>query len=155
MPAAHIWPKTFSCFCPSLQHLYQSGELLSKAGIAFVAMGLCASVVYLMNDLLDLESDRAHAQRKSSVRIGKPTSSCWDYPNALAVFNLIRSGIFSSQPYVHPYARWVLLATCAYSFNLKKRILVDVFMLAGLYSLRIWMGSTIPCDSESPIGACN
>ena len=31
------------------------------------------------------------------------------------------------------------LATCAHSFNLKKRILVDVFMLAGLYSLRIWI----------------
>ena len=53
-------------FLPILTaHLYQSGELLSKAGIAFVAMGLCASVVYLMNDLLDLESDRAHETKKN------------------------------------------------------------------------------------------
>ena len=71
-------------------------------------MGLCASVVYLMNDLLDLESDRAHDTKKN-----RPFAS-GNLPLHVGIilmpllFNLIRSGIFSSQPYIHPYARWVL-----------------------------------------------
>ncbi len=151
----HQWAKNLLLFLPILTaHLYESGELLSKAGIAFVAMGLCASVVYLMNDLLDLESDRAHDTKKN-----RPFAS-GNLPLHVGIILMPLLFLISfalAYFLVNPTFTLMLggyfVATCAYSLNLKKRILVDVFMLAGLYSLRIWMGSTIPCDSESPIGA--
>ncbi len=150
----HQWAKNLLLFLPILTaHLYQSGELLAKAGTAFLAMGLCASVVYLMNDLLDLESDRAHGSKKK-----RPfASGNLALHVGLALLPVLFTVSFALAYFaVNPTFALMLggyfVATCAYSFYLKQLVLVDVFMLSGLYSLRIWMGGSIACDPQAPTG---
>ena len=150
----HQWAKNLLLFLPILTaHLYLQGELLAKAGIAFVAMGLCASVVYLMNDLLDLESDRVHESKKKRpfasgnlpLHVGLfllPILFLGSFGLAVGLVNLTFALMLGGY----------FVSTCAYSFHLKQRILVDVFMLSGLYSLRIWMGATIACEPGEKIG---
>ena len=150
----HQWAKNLLLFLPILTaHLYLDGGLLAKGGLAFVAMGLCASVVYLMNDLLDLESDRIHESKKKRpfasgdlpLHVGLlllPILFLASFGLAAGLVNLTFAMMLGGY----------FVSTCAYSFHLKQRILVDVFMLSGLYSLRIWMGSTIACETGETIG---
>ena len=150
----HQWAKNLLLFLPILTaHLYQEGELLTKAGITFIAMGLCASAVYLMNDLMDLESDRVHETKKRRpfasgnlpLHVGLlllPVLLVGAFGLAIGLVNSTFAAMLGGY----------FVTTCAYSFHLKQRILVDVFMLSGLYSLRIWMGSSIACDPEGELG---
>jgi len=112
------------------------------AGLAsFVAFCLCASSVYLLNDLLDLEADRGHARKSKrpfaagdlSLLAGLVLAPC-----LLGVAVLIAAYL--------PPKFWLVLGTyyaltCAYSFALKGIVLIDALALAGLYTLRIIAGS--------------
>lgn len=139
----HQWTKNLLLLLPLvLSHQVGDPHRLAAAMIAFVAMCLCASAGYIFNDLLDLESDRRHptkrlrpfASGKASVRGGI----------ILAVVALVAGFAISSL--LLPWRFTALLAfyfalTTAYSLWLKTRLLVDVMVLAGLYTLRIIAGA--------------
>ena len=112
--------------------------------IGFVCFGLCASSVYLLNDLLDLEADRAHPRKRS-----RPLAS-----GALPLLHgCVASGLLLVAAFgialaalPLPFAGVLLvywLSTLWYSFDLKRRVLVDVMALAVLYTLRIVAGAAI------------
>ncbi len=62
----HQWLKNILVFLPLLAaHRQQEMALVVDALLAFLAFGLCASSVYVVNDLLDLPSDRAHDRKRS------------------------------------------------------------------------------------------
>src|ERR1041385_6049881 len=62
----HHWVKNLIIFVPLLtSHQITNGPLLLRAFWAFVAFCLCASAAYIINDLLDLDSDRQHRSKKS------------------------------------------------------------------------------------------
>jgi 4-hydroxybenzoate polyprenyltransferase len=138
----HQWAKNVLLFVPLLaaHHAADSASLLA-AGLAFAAFSLCASSVYLLNDLLDLESDRAHA-RKS-----KRPFAAGDIPLVTGLFAapgllLVAFAIAAMLPVKF---LWVLCAyyllTTGYSFVLKRVAVVDAMALAGLYTLRIIAGA--------------
>ncbi|MFM8245588.1 MAG: haloacid dehalogenase-like hydrolase, partial [Burkholderiaceae bacterium] len=61
----HQWAKNLLLFmAPMAAHLVPDGEMLSRLLFAFVAFSLCASAVYVTNDLLDLDSDRQHPRKR-------------------------------------------------------------------------------------------
>jgi len=109
--------------------------------LAFVAFSLCASTVYIANDLLDLESDRQHP-RKCKRPFASGVVPVW-MGVALAPFLLLASlGLASLVG--GPFLAWLIVyfvLTCAYSFGLKRLILVDCLTLAVLYTLRIIAGA--------------
>ena len=139
----HQWMKNLLLFLPLvLSHQISDRHRLAAAVIAFCAMCLCASGVYIFNDLRDIESDRRHptkrhrpfASGRASVRAGV----------ALAIVALISA--FTISALLLPWRFTALLAlylalTTAYSLWLKTRLLVDVMVLAGLYTLRIIAGA--------------
>lgn len=138
----HQWVKNLLVFVPLLA-AHRSGEvaLLSRALLAFLAFGLCASGSYLLNDLLDLEADRRHpdkrwrplASGKLSVRQG-----------LILVLPLTGAGLavgFFAAPALPAVLLLYLVATLAYSLLVKHMALLDVVWLAGLYTLRIVAGS--------------
>jgi len=108
---------------------------------AFVAFSLCASSVYIANDLLDLESDRKHPRKRN-----RPFASgaLPVYKGALLapVLFLLSCGVGS---YVgSDFLHWLLIyfvLTCIYSVKLKQLVLVDCMTLAILYTLRIVAGA--------------
>jgi 4-hydroxybenzoate polyprenyltransferase len=137
----HQWFKNLILFVPLLavQQGYMS-VLLGQASLAFLAFGLCASSVYLLNDLLDLQDDRQHPRKRQ-----RPYAA-GDLP---LMSGLILMPILLGLSYTIcmslPAAFFRVLAvyyalTLGYSFYFKKIAFVDVAVLAGLYTTRLIAG---------------
>ncbi len=139
----HQWVKNCLVLVPLvMSHEVGNPAMLGLAVLAFLAFSLCASSVYLLNDMLDLDDDRHH---RSKCR--RPMA-CGDMPlvAGLLLFPfLLLAGLglaacFVSMPFALVIALYYLL-TLAYSFWLKRLLFVDVVMLAGLYTIRIVGGA--------------
>lgn len=108
--------------------------------VAFVAMGMVASGNYLLNDLLDLESDRQNRSKKfrplASGRIPLPTGMASSI--ALIACGLLLA--FLRGPSLGLTLLVYLGISFAYSFVLKKKMIIDVITLSCLYSIRIIVG---------------
>jgi 4-hydroxybenzoate polyprenyltransferase/phosphoserine phosphatase len=139
----HQWAKNILVFVPALAaHKGLHFGLLREAGLGFVAFSLCASSVYVLNDLLDLDSDRQHPTKRR-----RPFAS-GDLPvkvGAVLAPVLLVAG-FSVALLLLPLPFAALLAayygvTLAYSLHLKQVMVLDVLVLAGLYTVRIFGGS--------------
>jgi len=137
----HQWLKNLLLLLPlaGANHIDHM-EVLSAALLAFLSFGLCASSVYVFNDLLDLESDRKHpTKHKRPFASGKLS-----IPQGLrlAMLLMLGSALLASQ--APPGFRFWLLVyfglTVAYSLHLKRRVIVDCLTLGILYTLRIVAG---------------
>jgi 4-hydroxybenzoate polyprenyltransferase/phosphoserine phosphatase len=137
------WVKNLLIFVPMLL-AWRAGEpeLLVQALLAFVSFSFGASAIYVLNDLLDLGPDRTHP-----TKCRRPFAS-GDLPlwagvlvaPALAAASLAIGAFLP--PHYLPVLLLYFLLTSAYSMALKRVVLIDVLLLAALYSLRITAGST-------------
>src|SRR5580658_5350623 len=134
----HQWVKNILIFVPAVMaHSILQPDVLLTSVAAFVAFGLCASSVYITNDLFDLAADRAHPRKRFR-------------PFAAGTLS-VRSGIIAAVVLIASAACLAMIIgwefavvlgsyyvmTWAYSLRLKQAALVDVMTLAGLYTLRI------------------
>jgi 4-hydroxybenzoate polyprenyltransferase/phosphoserine phosphatase len=138
----HQWAKNVLVLVPLLAaHLGSDFDLVGEAVLAVIAFCLCASSVYVINDLLDLEADRAHP-RKSKRPFAAGTLSL--KAGLLLAPGLLLTSIaialLLNERFLIVFASYFTL-TLAYSLGLKGRVLVDAMVLAGLYTLRIIAGS--------------
>jgi 4-hydroxybenzoate polyprenyltransferase len=137
----HQWLKNLLVFLPLAgAHQLFNLTLLKDAALAFLAFGLCASSVYILNDLMDLESDRQHPQKRR-----RPFAAGMLSPlNGLAVAALLLLCSLSIALWMAPaFLIWLGVyygMTMAYTFFLKRRVLVDCLTLGALYTLRIVAG---------------
>ncbi|MEZ5510873.1 MAG: UbiA family prenyltransferase [Gammaproteobacteria bacterium] len=138
----HQWVKNALILVPLLtSHIITDPAALLLGMLAFFAFSFCASSVYFLNDLLDLNDDRRHATKRNrpfaagtlslvAGLVGTPLllllsiAICWFLPWEFALV----LGIY-----------YVL--TVAYSFSLKRIVMVDVITLAALYTVRIVAGA--------------
>jgi 4-hydroxybenzoate polyprenyltransferase len=139
----HQWAKNVLVFVPALAaHKGLDLPLLVEAGLGFVAFCLCASSVYVLNDLLDLDSDRQHPTKRKRpfasgelpVKVGAvlaPVLLVAGFSVALVLLPLPFSALLATY-----YA-----VTLAYSLYLKQVMVLDVLVLAGLYTVRLFGGS--------------
>jgi len=138
----HQWVKNLIIFVPALAgHKLDDTALLLRAVLAFAAFSFCASGVYLINDLVDLDADRQHPTKKN-----RPFAA-GDLPLqaglVCAPMFLVAGILLAAQlswPFVGVTIFYVALTTL-YSCWLKRIILLDVFLLAALYTLRLVAGS--------------
>ena len=138
----HQWLKNLLVFVPLVvAHRSRNLESVKAAVAMFFAFGWMASGTYVINDLLDLSSDRCHPSKRlrpiASGQIPLATSV------VIAVALLVLGAIAASL--VPTGARLALsiylVVTIAYSIHLKTVILLDALTLAGLYTLRIIGGA--------------
>jgi 4-hydroxybenzoate polyprenyltransferase len=140
----HQWAKNILLFVvPGLILFTLETADYLKIISAFILFGLLASATYILNDLFDLNSDRQHATKKH-----RPLAS-GDLPvpagimlaAALLVISVLASGLINQnfQIIVIVYTAMTLL----YSFRLKKIAIVDVLVLAFLFSLRVVAGALV------------
>ncbi|NMO20393.1 UbiA family prenyltransferase [Pyxidicoccus fallax] len=138
----HQWAKNALVFVPLLAaHKAAQPDMLLQAVLGFTAFSLCASSVYVLNDMLDLDSDRRHP-----TKCKRPFAAC-ALPVSTGVFlapALLLAGALVC--FFLPPAFAALLATyyaltLAYSLRLKQVVMLDVLVLAGLYTVRIFGGS--------------
>lgn len=139
----HQWLKNLLIFVPLLAaHKYTELRLVLDTLLAFLAFGLCASSVYILNDLLDLRDDRHHARKRSRPFAAGRLS----IQSGLIVFPVLLIAAFGLAIWQLPIAFGVGLAcyyalTLGYSLMLKRRMVIDVITLAALYTLRIVVGA--------------
>jgi 4-hydroxybenzoate polyprenyltransferase/phosphoserine phosphatase len=137
----HHWAKNLLLFLPLLlAHRFEMGALL-RTLLGFVLLGICASSLYILNDLLDLHSDRAHPWKSARPFAAGETS----IPAGLAVSLLLVTsalvaGFLFDVKFGFVLACYAVL-TMWYSLQLKRVVLLDVFTLAGFYVMRVWAGS--------------
>ena len=135
------YAKNTLVFVPALTAHQMNFATLGSALLAFLAFSACASGAYLMNDLLDLAADRQHpTKRHRALAAGElPISSALMAIPALWAF-AVGASLCISTAFLGVLAVY-LATTIAYSLVLKRKMLVDVVTLAGLYSLRIGAGA--------------
>jgi len=146
------WIKNALVFAPILlAHQIDDAVKLKQAGICFLLFCMVASAGYVFNDLLDLQSDRAHPNKHR-----RPVASGdLPIPHALVlIFGLLFGAFAASTALLSPAATLMLGAyggmSFAYSCYLKQTLLVDVIVLAGLYTHRILTGGLAAEVSVSP-----
>lgn len=139
----HQWMKNILIFVPLLAaHQLDNYLLIWQGVMAFLFFGLCASSVYLLNDLLDLADDRHHGTK----RFRPFASGRLSIGSGIMVFPLLLTGAFAGAALFLPWAFVATLVayyilTFAYSLWLKRQMAVDVIALAALYTLRIIAGA--------------
>ncbi|CAL8473203.1 UbiA family prenyltransferase [Caballeronia sp. S22] len=139
----HQWLKNLLIFVPLLAgHKLGSPAIVGLSVLAFFAFGLCASSVYLLNDLLDLEDDRHHPVKRNRPLAAGTMPLLW----GMALCPLLLIAAFGIALAFLPWRfNAVLLGyyvlTLAYSLALKRHVMVDVVTLAALYTTRIIAGA--------------
>jgi len=138
----HQWLKNLLVFVPLLTaHAWGDTSAIVRSLIAFFAFGLCASAIYLINDLLDLPADRSHPRKRN-----RPLAA-GDLPltRGLALVPvLLASGVGLATRLPNEFLASLLLYlafSIAYAVHLKTYVLIDVMLLAVLYTLRVIGGA--------------
>ncbi|WP_321941338.1 UbiA family prenyltransferase [Paraburkholderia tropica] len=139
----HQWLKNLLIFVPLLAaHKLANIDLVFASLLAFLAFGLCASSVYLLNDLLDLEDDRHHPTKRKRPLASGALPLTW----GIGLFPVLLVGAFALTALFLPWRFAIVLLgyyalTLAYSMFLKRQVMVDVVVLAMLYTIRIVAGT--------------
>ena len=135
----HQWIKNLLVFLPVfLGHHVLERPILLTAARAFFAFSFCASALYLINDLLDLSSDRQHSEKRFRPIAAGEISIPW------AVF--VAVVLLAISALLNPTRDSALLlalygaSVIAYSVRLKRLLMLDVILLAGFYTLRLLYG---------------
>jgi 4-hydroxybenzoate polyprenyltransferase len=137
----HQWAKNLLIVVPALAaHRLQQPSVVGAVLRAFVAYGLVASAVYVLNDLADLASDRRHP-RKRMRPFASGALPVW-VGLVLAPVLLVAAAVLGASL---PWSFLALLAgylaaNVVYSFELKTWPIADVLLLAGLYTARVFAG---------------
>jgi len=140
----HQWVKNVLIFVPLFAaQLWHQIDSILLTGIAFFLFGLTASSVYLLNDMLDLESDRRHPRKKNRpFASGKLPLSTGLFLVILIPLFTIPASYFISIEFFTTIVIYLIL-TLAYSFILKSYVLVDAIILAALYTIRVIAGAAV------------
>tara|TARA_Y100000588_G_C14273814_1_gene933458 strand:- start:308 stop:1756 length:1449 start_codon:yes stop_codon:yes gene_type:complete len=136
----HQWVKNVLIFSPIIMAHCLDVVLVGKGVIAFIAFSFTASSGYVLNDLFDLAADRQHPRKKTrpiasgDARIHLSSLLAL----ALLMFGLLLAASLSIEFFIIIIVYF--LFTITYSMTLKRKIILDIFMLAGLYTMRIVAG---------------
>jgi 4-hydroxybenzoate polyprenyltransferase len=138
----HQWLKNLLIFVPLLASgRFGESHLALLGALAFASFSLFASAVYLVNDMVDLQSDRLH----KSKRYRPFASGALPVAAGVAAVPILVAASIGIAVLLPPLFTITLLAyaaiTTIYSFMLKRQVVVDVMLLAGLYTMRILAGS--------------
>jgi 4-hydroxybenzoate polyprenyltransferase/phosphoserine phosphatase len=137
----HQWLKNLLLFVPLVvSHRITEWTLLLQGLTGFIAFGLCASAVYLLNDLFDLDDDRSHPTKRN-----RPIAS-GDMPLDLAallipvlLLGALLSAALLPSEFLAVLAAYFII-TLGYSLRLKQIAVLDVLLLSALYTTRLLAG---------------
>lgn len=136
------WIKNLFVFVPLIfsKHLFQV-EYFSTALLASLVFCLTSSVVYIINDITDVESDRSHPQKKlRPIAAGKITPlQAFGSAAFLFIIVLILLKNFNLQFVL--FVGLYFLLNLFYSFFIKNIVLLDIFSIAAGFMIRVFAGA--------------
>jgi 4-hydroxybenzoate polyprenyltransferase/phosphoserine phosphatase len=161
----HQWAKNTLIFLPLLLAHVRAAGPTDASLLAFFSFGLAASATYIFNDLMDLEADRHHPRKRNrpfaagdlSLIAGAATILLF-LALSLTLALLLPRVLTALSPQFFwngqgNFLEWLVLyaiSTVVYSLRLKRMVLVDVMVLACLYTIRILAGSAASGVKVSP-----
>lgn len=136
------WVKNILLFLPLvLAHQLGAVDKWIAGCWAALSFSLCASAAYLINDAFDIEADRAHPRKRyrplasGDVLVAKALPLA----TALLVIGFLIAMVALPATFAGLLVVYIVV-TAAYSLWLKRKVMLDVVLLAGLYTLRIIAG---------------
>jgi 4-hydroxybenzoate polyprenyltransferase len=148
----HQWAKNVLLFVPLfLARAFVDPVQALAVFVAFVSFSLCASSVYVLNDLFDVEADRQHPRKRKRPFAAGSLPLAYGPPLAALLAAVAFGLAFAVLPAAFVITLLVyMVVTCLYTAVLKRKLLVDVFTLAGLYTLRLFAGGAAADLAVSP-----
>ena len=133
----HHWLKNLLVAVPlATAHQFTPGAVL-RTLLAFAAFSICASCVYVLNDMIDVEADRAHPLKKARPFASGALSAAAGVPFALVLLAVAMTVAALISPAMLAVLAAYFAITLAYSLVLKRKMMIDVVTLAVLYAIRI------------------
>ena len=138
------WIKNFFVFVPLLfsQHLFDKNYFYTTL-FAFAVFCLSSSLIYLINDIIDIEADKAHPTKMNRPLASGAISS----QSALVVAIILIAAIVSLLPQFneefHYFVIAFVLLNILYSFWFKHIVILDVFSIAMGFSIRVLAGAVV------------
>ena len=138
------WVKNLLIFVPLItSHTFYSLPTLLQAVVAFASFSFVASAGYLINDLLDLNSDRVHPRKRFRPLASGKISILSGFSLSLI---LLAGGFYLATRLDSIF--WIILlfyffSSFSYSIYLKRIVLYDLLVLASLYSVRVFAGGIV------------
>lgn len=140
---SYQWIKNALLWLPILlAHEVDNALKFSSVSVAFVSFCAVASATYMINDLLDIESDRRHERKRT-----RPfAAGTLPIPTGIMLLSGLLLGGFVLSLATLPLISTGMLAiyaalTISYSLYLKEKLFIDVLMLAGLFTHRVLSGA--------------
>ncbi|MCH7963532.1 MAG: decaprenyl-phosphate phosphoribosyltransferase [Bacteroidetes bacterium] len=138
------WIKNFFVFVPLLfsQHLFDE-DYFATTLLAFVVFCLSSSLIYVINDLIDIEADKAHPTKKN-----RPLpSGVISKRSALIVAAVLTAVIGILLPQFNKeffyFVTAFIILNIIYSFWFKHIVILDVFSIAAGFSIRVLAGAVV------------
>ncbi len=137
----HQWAKNALIFVPLVTSQSFTLPAFATSALAFVSFSLCASAIYILNDLADLNADRRH---KTKCR--RPfASGTLSITQGAVLFPALLAAAFITSSFLPLNFTVILFAylalTTAYTFSIKRMMVADVITLSFLYTMRVWAGA--------------
>jgi 4-hydroxybenzoate polyprenyltransferase len=138
------WIKNFFVFVPLLfsQHIFNKAYFLPALS-AFFLFCLVSSIVYIFNDIVDIEADRSHPTKKD-----RPLASgAISIPGAIVAIIVFAAVLAFFLPSLNSHFRIFLLSyfllNILYTFIFKHIVLLDIFSLAAGFMIRVLAGAVV------------
>jgi 4-hydroxybenzoate polyprenyltransferase len=138
----HQWVKNVFVFTGLLfGHAWHDPRLVAQVVVVFIAFCLVSSTIYIFNDIVDLEQDRNHPKKSqrplAAGRVGKPAAAM-----LAAVLGTLGFALaYGASPIVLMILVGYALMNIAYSLRFKHVVILDVFIIATGFMLRILAGT--------------
>lgn len=138
------WPKNILIFFPAIAaQIDFSRVVLVQLLLGFVAMSMVASIVYIINDLVDLEYDRAHPiKRFRPLANGDLTVTA----ASKIILALVVIAVLATMTLPDEFTALLVIYIClnvAYSLFLKRLAVVDLLTLVSFYLIRLGGGAIL------------
>ena len=138
----HQWVKNLLVFTPMVVgHAFDKSHLVHST-MAFIFFCMVASSVYLINDLLDIKHDQNHPVKKHRPFASGKLPVYYGWYGAFFLLGSAFALSYHMLPKIYLYVMFIYFASSSfYSIYFKEKLVLDIIILASLYTLRILAGN--------------
>ncbi|MDX5361575.1 MAG: decaprenyl-phosphate phosphoribosyltransferase [Alphaproteobacteria bacterium] len=125
-------------------------EQIEHALLAFVLFCVASSATYILNDILDIERDRAHPKKRYTRPLAAGEVTIPQALVAMGVLYAILLAGFLVQPLVTLVILGYLAVNVGYTIALKHEPVIDIFVISSGFVLRVYAGAVALSVPVSP-----
>lgn len=138
----HQWAKNLLVFLPLLfHHSWTEGSAWQAASLASAVMSLCASAIYILNDIMDAEDDRSHPGKRRRPIADRTLTPAFGLAAAVVLLAGAAAVAISLPRAFAAYAGVYAALAVVYVLGAKRIVILDIMILASLYTVRILAGA--------------